>query len=334
MPDSQEMHGVSPRKSLRKAHISPKLSAAKSPIVNKGYISLSDSDEEETPAPKVQPSPVKAVVADPASDYVDPDEEFPELVLKAKLKREQQQREKEQARLQAATAFQKKNHEVCDDFDEAFDDCEKAKEPPTLRILVTSRIQDTKPLIVRVRLTNRLQDVRKAWCERQQFQGEKMSAEMKDTIFLTWKDRQLYDATSCSSLGLKVDSSGKVLADGAGFADGQLHLMAWTPEFREMCRESDALAAQRAVEPEEVHELKEKKIRLKLTSKDMKPVKLYVKHDTPISQLITAFRSQRDIAADKTILMKFDGDDLEPEQTIAETDLDPDETETIEVYIR
>ena len=64
-----------------------------------------------------------------------------------------------------------------------------------IEILITSVIPNTKPLIVQRRLSQRLKEVRLAWCERQTF-----SPDVTDTVFFTWRDRRLYDVTTCKNL--------------------------------------------------------------------------------------------------------------------------------------
>ncbi|GKZ40163.1 hypothetical protein AbraIFM66950_002731, partial [Aspergillus brasiliensis] len=72
-----------------------------------------------------------------------------------------------------------------------------APKEPIVQILITSRIPNTRPLIVRRKMNQSLKDVRLAWCNRQHF-----NKEMQDSVFLTWKGKRLFDVTTCRSLGV------------------------------------------------------------------------------------------------------------------------------------
>jgi hypothetical protein len=72
---------------------------------------------------------------------------------------------------------------------------------PTIEILITCELQGAKPLLVQRKWTQRLQEVRKAFCTYNNLPPE--------NIFLTWRNRKLFDSMNCKSLGIKVDSEGR-----------------------------------------------------------------------------------------------------------------------------
>ena len=76
-------------------------------------------------------------------------------------------------------------------------------EAPVIKLLITSSIPNTRRLEVRRRLDQRLRDVRRAWCQHSGLSEQ----DMMDVI-LVWRDKRLFDSSSCQSLGLGVDAEG------------------------------------------------------------------------------------------------------------------------------
>ncbi|KAE8320411.1 hypothetical protein BDV39DRAFT_44572 [Aspergillus sergii] len=89
------------------------------------------------------------------------------------------------------------------------------KYDPVVQILITSKIENTKPLIVHRKMSQSLRDVRLAWCNCQS-----IPKEMQSFILLTWKGRRLFDVTTCRSLGINVP---KGLADSPVYGDHVRH---------------------------------------------------------------------------------------------------------------
>lgn len=148
--------------------------------------------------------------------------------------------------------------------------------PPSdtvVSILVTSDLENTRPLIVHRRLKQSLKVVREAWCTRQGFAGEESA-----DIFLTWKGNKVFDHNTCYGIGIGVDDLGN-LADQDGTRDNNVHFEAMTAEMlaerereREMRYETEALP--------EVEEAKEETVvsmRLTLKSKGYEDFKLKVR---------------------------------------------------------
>ncbi len=86
---------------------------------------------------------------------------------------------------------------------------------PHVSLLITSRIEGTKPLMVIRKLSQRLQEIRHVWCERQGF-----SKEFAEGVYLIHRMRRVFDVTTCKSLGLDVDAEGNVTMKGAEGAEG------------------------------------------------------------------------------------------------------------------
>ncbi len=208
------------------------------------------------------------------------DEEFPELARKAREKAKISHLENEkQTSAGSGTPFWLQGSNVQD------------RQPippispipprePVIEILITSQIANTKPLIVSRRLTQRLKDVRITWCQRQGFDSEATAA-----IFLTWKGKRLFDVTTCRSLGIGVDASGKVALEGEkdvlGEENRQIHMEAMTDEILEAYKKARSELGPGKVESKDegITELPKQPVGTKiiLRSKDYEEFKLIVK---------------------------------------------------------
>ncbi|TAQ83520.1 hypothetical protein B7494_g8160 [Chlorociboria aeruginascens] len=251
------------------------------------------------------------------------DDEFAELIQKAKEREKLKAMENSNSGSGIATPTF-----GLDDFDPLTD--------PTLEIFISSWIEGTKPVVVKRKLSQRLKEVRRGWCDRQFFDGQPMGEAVRDAIFLTWKGKRLFDETTCKGLGLKLDSKGG-LPDSEGFADGKVHIEAWTEELFTIFQAKEAAKkagrySERDGTPEVVEEIEVKKIKLVLQSKDHQAFKIVVKPFTLVQKVISAFRQAHEISDDKEISLHFDGDRLDPESKIEETELD--DMDTVETHIR
>jgi len=304
---------------------------AKSCIVLTDNESESGDDAEPIKLIDLQPEPLSLNASD------DEDEELAQLVETARLRRERA----EQERKNSSTSFSNKNHESGKEtlpaLEDVFGSNSKIEQDPTIFIFVTSRILGTKSMIFKRKLSQRLHEVRRNWCDRQVIDGQPMDADLASEIFLTWKGKRLFDSTTCNSMGLKIDSKGQLHSEGKGFDNGKVHLEAWTHElFADHQKREAAEALQKrkaAEEPEQIEEVKQQpKIKLILISREHEPVKLVVKSSITIARLVSEFRSQNGISADKHIVLQFDGDDLAEDTTVAEADLV--DMDTVDVFVR
>jgi len=88
---------------------------------------------------------------------------------------------------------------------------------PVLSLLIHSSLPDTTPLMVKRRLNQRLKEVRVAWIKKQQGAGALPADLDMPTIFLTWRDKRLFDFTTCKSLGVSLDElTGEVVHKSTG----------------------------------------------------------------------------------------------------------------------
>ncbi|RFU24490.1 hypothetical protein B7463_g11847, partial [Scytalidium lignicola] len=302
--------------------------------LSKNIIALSDSDEDEDEIRISTKPPVKAVEVE--DDFELSDEEFPELVQKARERERQMELDRARAKDQQEhpnNLGQTVNDEV-DDF--LIQSSPVPDADPVVEILVSSSINGTKPLIVRRKLSQRLREVRLSWCDRQFVDGQPLGPTLKSSVFLTWKGKRLFDVTTCKGLGIQLSSSGILDSDGEGFdAEGRIHLEAWTEELHKLYQK-DLVTQERRLEenneePEE-EKSEEQKIRIIMTPREMEPYKLMVKPTTSIAKLILAFTRARGIPGSKTVSIFFDGDQLDPQSTVKDTDLN--DMDTVEVHVK
>jgi len=307
----------------------------------KGYISLSDSDSDSEPEiiPVRKPAS-RAVNPDhpqtrsaprrpPPSDELEilEDEEFPELMEAARKR----QRALEEQKALAGKA-QKPNGNTFDLDDDIFETDSPIKRDmdPVIEILITSQMEGTRPLMVKRKLSGRIKEVRWSWCDI----NSSLGPNLRERIFLTWKSKRMYDATTCRGLGLKVDDRGRLLSGDGIDSDGRVHLEAWTEEeFKAHQRQVEAKERRMLNSGmdqdagEEETEEPVQKMKLIMKTKDLE-FKLLVKPNTTIEKLIMAFRKGKDIPDEHAISLRFDGEPLNPDDTIADTELeDMDEVE-------
>jgi hypothetical protein len=289
-----------------------------------------DLDDDDDIYCVPQPKPREPVIPDPELS----DEEFPELVQAAR----ERERQKTLQRQKAAKSFAEQNHASNGlDDDDIFDtEGSAATADPILEVLISSEIDGTKPLLVKRKLTQKLKEVRLAWCDKQSNEGQPMAQHVKDSIILTWKGKRIYDVQSCQTFNLSFDSTGKAEGDGVD-RNGRIHLEAWTQDLYNAYQKTQAAKSQREQnggesEEDVVEEVEVKKIKLFLRSKDYGEVKRSVKPSTMVQKLIDAFRQEKKIPDDKEISVHVDGDKLDPEDKIEDTELE--DRDAVEVHIR
>lgn len=184
-------------------------------------------DEEDSSALPEQGSSSKSTIVKPAApleedDQPVSDEEFPELARQA---REKARRKRLEEDVSCTNADPQDGHL-----------CTHQPTPPTsqpdpvVQILINSSIDNTIPLIVSRRLSQRLKDVRLAWEKRQQF-----ATNFTETVFLTWRGKRVFDVTTCRSLGINIDATGRISTEGALWEEeeGQIHMEAMTGNILE-----------------------------------------------------------------------------------------------------
>lgn len=237
-------------------------------------IELGDSDDDATAPVSTKPTPT-AENLDPTDG--EEDEELAELARQARARRRQRELDLKRSATPQGTSPSLPTPPPAPD--------------PVLKLLVSSTIPDTEPLIAKRKLSQRLREVREAWCKRQNLPDE-----MANRVFLVYCGRKLYDVTTCRSLGIAVDADGNVIRRGESAvfrtADdaAKIHLWAHTDESFEKWRaekarkESGVDGVNGATDGEEVggatgaeREKQEELIRVILKAKGFKDYKLRIK---------------------------------------------------------
>ncbi|KAF1355470.1 hypothetical protein BDV97DRAFT_395829 [Delphinella strobiligena] len=301
------------------------------------------------PPPTIQPSPGPDY---PPEDDSESDAELAEIKRDARAKR----------RLEEQAAKDRQNATITHGiYGSSYMDNYPAPPPdPAVQLFVTSPIPGTKPLIVTRKMSQRLQEVKDAWCARQIFPPEFLTS----SIFFTYRLRKLYNVTTCKSLGVKVDSEGKVIPDEktwdddgetgvGGEHEGKIHLEAVTEELwlklkaarrsgrngssflnktstDQASGENTPMAAGEATDKEPI-------IRITFKAKGFKDIKMKTKPSTTFAKMASAarrlFSEQSPIAPNQTLILSFDGEALEPpEGQIKDTEIE--DMERIDVYIK
>jgi hypothetical protein len=202
-----------------------------------------------------------------------------------------------------------------------------SQEDKIVQILITSEIENTKPLIVQRRMSQRLRDVRLAWCGRQGF-GE----EMTSSVFLTWKGKRLFDVTTCKSLGIgtPVETSDLWPSDNDHSDENngiRIHVEATTDGLLKSRKSILRDSVESAPDLEKPGENKgnDGLLKIVLKSPGFGDLKIKVRPHTEFSHVIATFRDKKKIPADKKVQLLFDGELLDPAACVQDheiTDLD------------
>ncbi|KAE8376864.1 ubiquitin-2 like Rad60 SUMO-like-domain-containing protein [Aspergillus bertholletiae] len=183
-----------------------------------------------------------------------------------------------------------------------------------VQILITSKIQNTKPLIVHRKMSQSLRDVRLAWCNRQS-----IPKEMQPSILLTWKGRRLFDVTTCRSLGISMP---KGLTASSVYGDHiqhdskhiRIHMEAviedniMAMDDWQASDERYSVSAQECTATDSSSRLLSTRVVLKCPSSG--DMELNVSPRTHVSQLVTIFCDAKQIPKNREVFLVFDGDRL------------------------
>ena len=207
-------------------HISPSKASTNSRIVtarrHQNVIDLADEDEEQdgtANGPKItRPLSSPKQTPQELSDESDSDDYMRELKQKAREKRRQELLgvrseaatlksfdtvTKSPSQSQQAPSLENRSSSTPrPDSQPSARHASSTESGPTCRILITSPIPNTSPLIVERLASQNLREVRQFWCKRQGF-----SEDFSRTVFLTWRHHRLYDISTCKNLADKASGS-------------------------------------------------------------------------------------------------------------------------------
>ncbi|KAJ5992890.1 hypothetical protein N7451_008614 [Penicillium sp. IBT 35674x] len=202
---------------------------------------------------------------------------------------------------------------------------EPSAEDPVVQILITSEIPNTKPLLVHRKMSQGLREVRLEWCKRQG-----LTAGAKSPVYLTWRDRRLFDVTTCRTLGIKPEKDTRAPLEMdddtlTGPKELRIHMKAVTDDplllnlsgsSAEVGQPSPAPLSP-GIQPNEENE----PMKLTFRSPGLSDLKIKARPRTRVSKLITVFRDSQKISADHDISLIFDGDPLDPSTCLGDHDI-------------
>lgn len=221
----------------------------------------------------------------------------------------------------------------------------------SIKVMVSSLLPDTVPMVAKLKITQAISVVRDAWFDQQKNKAVSIPDDIQGQIFLTWKGNRVYNTITCASLGLEVDALGRVRwhtydGDEAGYHNGGLHFQAWTEELyaqyvkkkeRERLRslgeldeDSEPAAAGQAEAEQE--EEGPKPIRVTLKAKDCEPLNTKVHMHTTAETMVTVFRDQRSVPPEKEAALYFDGEKLDGATTVEDAGIE--DMDNLEVHIK
>lgn len=193
---------------------------------------------------------------------------------------------------------------------------------PIVQVLITSDIPSTKPLIVHRKMSQSLREVRLEWCRRQGFTDE-----TSPSVHLTWRNRRLFDVTTCRSLGIKPGGSTSLSSMDddlvAGPKELHIHMVAVTDNPLLLGRHNSPLnTPHTAPVPEDPKDEGSSPIKVVLRSPGRDDFKIKARPKTPVSKLVSAFRDKFTIGADREVYLVFDGDRLDPSASLQDYDIE------------
>lgn len=107
--------------------------------------------------------------------------------------------------------------------------------------------------MVKIKTDASLAKPKEAWCSRQGFTPAETRA-----IFMTWKDRRIFDYTKIQRLGIRIENGCVSVEGDPNIYDNEnlpkIHVVAWTEELYKARRGADALEAEAAAQAAEVVE--------------------------------------------------------------------------------
>lgn len=215
-----------------------------------------------------------------------------------------------------------------------------------VQILITTEIPNTNKLLVNRRVSQPMQQVRQVWCSRQNF-----SEEMTASVIFTWRGKRLYDTTTSMHLlnVLKKEHArkmgGLIEYDEDDPSNGMIQVEAITKDMydQKMMRRSlegteadandtadtgvrDGQSRERSTTPQKAA------YTVVMNAQGLEALYLKVRPNTSIERMMAAFKKMRETDPEKTCWLVFDGERLEPESTVADTEIE--DGDAVEVYVR
>ncbi len=216
-----------------------------------------------------------------------------------------------------------------------------------VQILIDTKIPNAKPLIVNRKASQPLRQVREIWCARQNF-----SDDVTAQVIFTWRGKRLYDTTTSMHLlnVLKKERARQMggLADDDDEEDpsnGRIEVEAMTKEIYEQKalrkkREETEVEANGITDPGVTDRQsvkrsttpKEEEYQVVMNAQGLEALHLKVRPSTRIAKMMAGFKKMRNVALEKTCWLVHDGDRLELDSTVGDTEIE--DGDVVEVYVR
>jgi Ubiquitin-2 like Rad60 SUMO-like len=216
-------------------------------------------------------------------------------------------------------------------------------EDTIVSILINTKIPNAKQLIVNRKVSQPMQQVRQVWCSRQNFDGE-----MTAKVIFTWRGRRLYDTTTSTHLlnVLKKERARQIGGldneDEEDPSHGRIEVEAMTQDMYEQRQRRDDAETDTtrttdpgtqdgpshdrpATPPEPVY-------KIVMNAQGLEALTLKVRPSTPIAKLMAGFKKVRNVDVDKTCWLVFDGERLDPDTLVRDTEIE--DGDAVEVHVR
>lgn len=199
------------------------------------------------------------------------------------------------------------------------------QEDDVVQILITSEIENTKPLIVHRKVSQSLKEVRLAWCKRQGF-----TEGMQSTVFLIWKGRRLFDVTTCRTLGVKPMENSSDSFTRSSFDDQKtkrIHMEAVTEDVlasRRQQKQPHVPVSESQTDSGSSDEGDRKEnslIKVILKCPGLVDYGIKVTQETEVSYILTTYRKAQHIPTEKEVCLIFDGERLEPDSRLSDYEI-------------
>lgn len=280
-------------------------------------------------------------------DDAEEDEEYRQLIAEVKERTRQRQLEEQKRN---AASVSSPNSTGADPSNSA----------PVLEIFIEPDIDDTKAAVIKVSIEKRVKDVREAWCKH-----NNLSPGLSSNIIITWRGHVQYDFTTLKTmlriLDASFDNNNNLRTYGKDewlTPDlSKVHVLATTKE-RHAAREAEAKAAKaaRPVElldedfpQESIENSQPKFVKIQMRNKEFGELKLKlylvsfttsgnfvymltVKQTDTFERAAGAFQRSQHVPEGKEIFLMVDGERLNPNDTVQDTDIEDDDV--VEVYVR
>lgn len=210
---------------------------------------------------------------------------------------------------------------------------------PEVQILIRSIIPNTSEVIVRRLASQPLDKVHAYWCERNEIPNSTRSK-----IFFIWRLQKLFNTTTMRGILRQIERTHGTKSDGSDLSEGKIVIEAVTQEIlehrvqqrkrdvketaglmdaeRNESRPTWAVDSQTPIADSTATEQRQAGMVVTLVAPNMAPFKLRVRADTVVGKIIRGYRSKNGIAPDREMYLVFDGEKLDNDLLVGDSELE------------